>query len=364
MKVLRVLLVAAGLALAAALASAAPAVASDCGNRIHSIQDINASGNINDCLQTGAAYSATIGAVVAGVGVVIAVIGLPGGRGPVTPTAPAQPQPPQPQSPQAPPEEQKPDDTDRSHPPDPCADRVTRVQVAGASSRILFSGVQTLRDQVVYFNREWENARQAGFWSAAYDLASMAGPILATPVAKAVAKVTGKVIVEVALKDTIRARVIEAALKSLEGTLGKDVLNSLAEQGIDWQDPAAVAKLASSTKEAITRAQLEKTVKGWTLRSKDLGFDPAYESVKHLVEEAVAAPIAELIPQTVSLLSIGYGTFESHERMEAIHAILNQVEDHLTRLEGRWEDAVNELDLATASLAHCRQLQVERVEPS
>lgn len=364
MKALRLVLATAAVVLGAAVASATPAVASDCGNRIHSLQDINTQGNINDCMQTGAAYSATIGAVVAGVGVVIAVVGLPGGRGAGTPTAPAQPQPPQPQSPRPSPEEPKPDDSTRSHPPDPCADRVTRVEIAGASSRILFSGVQTLRDQAAYFNREWENARQAGFWSATYDIATMAGPILAAPVAKAVAKMTGEVIVEVALKDTIKARVVEAALKSLEGMLGKDLLNSLAEQDIDWKDPAAVAKLARSTKDEITRIQMAKAVKGWAVRGKDLAFDPAYESVKHLVEESVAGPITEVIPQVASLLSIGYGMFESHERMEAIHAILNQVEDHLTRLEGRWEDAVNGLDLATAALAHCRDLQVERVEPS
>ncbi len=360
MRVLRVVLVAAGLVLVAALGSATLAVASDCGNRIHTIQDINDTNNISDCLQTGAAYSATIGAVVAGVGVVIAVVGLPGGRGPAPPATPVQPQPPQPQTPEPQPEDRKPRDPDQSHPPDPCADRVTRVEVTGASSRILFSGVQTLRDQVVYFNREWENARQAGFWSAAYDIATMAGPILAKPVAKAF----GKVIVEEVLKDTIKARVTEAALKSLEGTLGKDLLNHLSEQGIDWKDPAAVAKLARSTKEEITRVQMAKAVKGWAIRGKDLAFDPAYESVKHLVEESVAGPITEVIPQMATLLSIGYGTFESHERMEAINAIVNQVEDHLTRLEEHWEDAVNELELATAALVHCRQLQVERVEPS
>src|SRR5438067_487912 len=168
---LRILLAAVAVTFASALALASSVQAHDCGARIQSIPDVGSADSIQDCLRTGQTYGVTIGAVVAGVGVVIAIVGLPGRR-PAPPPRPASPPPPvQRREPEPP------------HHADPCFDQQVRHTTARAGARTTFNALQTLRTQRGYLESLWESTRETGYLSAVVDVGMMAGSLWTKPLA-------------------------------------------------------------------------------------------------------------------------------------------------------------------------------------
>lgn len=168
---LRILPAAAVVTVASAFALASPVHAHDCAARIQSLPDVNSPDNIQDCLRTGQTYGVAIGAVVAGVAVVIAVVGLPG-RGPAPPPRPATPQPPvQRREPEPP------------HHADPCFDQQIRSTTARTVTRTIFNALQTLRTQRAYLESLWESTRETGYLSAVVDIGLMLGSLWTKPAA-------------------------------------------------------------------------------------------------------------------------------------------------------------------------------------
>jgi hypothetical protein len=354
-KRLKLLIVAACLAAAAALAFVVPAEADDCASKVHGIQDVGNPQNVQDCLRTGQAYSVTIGAVVAGVGVAIAVAGLPGGRSPAPPRVT------QPQPPAARREPEQPSQSQQHA--DPCFDQQTRFTTAQTMAKTHFSALQTLRTQRAYLESIWESTRETGYLSSVVDLAMLAGSVFAKPAA-ALAGVT-------LAKQTLWTKVGEAMLKSLGKEMAKDVVKFGEDQGIDWSDLAAkpigitqtpqgpampvpqggTGKLYTELiKKALTQLELDRITREMTGSGKLPDVS--------VIESTYSGPISDALGNTFSILTMGTSVFKVSDKLAAIRKAISKLDDHVSQCEDLWESAVNELDLAGDSLNRCRALHL------
>ena len=332
---LRILLAAVAVTFASALALASSVQAHDCGARIQSIQDVGSADNIQDCLRTGQTYGVTIGAVVAGVGVVIAIVGLPGRR-PAPPPRPASPPPPvQRREPEPP------------HHADPCFDQQVRHTTARAGARTTFNALQTLRTQRGYLESLWESTRETGYLSAVVDVGMMAGSLWTKPLAAGLGMTLAK--------QALAQKAAESVLKALGKELAKDLIKHLEDQHIDWIDVLGKAgesrtkSLATEMiKEQLTKIEFDRMAAelAGTGKVPDLAA----------IEKDFSGPIGDAAGQMVDIVKLGSSTMKVSEKLEAIRKAISTVDDHVFTAEERWESAVNEMDLAHDSLNRCRDL--------
>ena len=343
-----------------ALTFAQPAQANDCGTLITGIQDLNNPANIQDCIRTGKSYGTTLGIIVAVAGVVIGLVGLPSRR----PLTPSDPQPP---APTQPPAVEKPKPDPRSK-PDPCAPAAQHRADALAASHSTGSALQILRSQRAYLDMLWEETRESGFWSATFDLATLAGSALTKPVAAGVGIAIAR--------QTLGAKVVEAGLKALGKELAKDVVKHLEDQGINFDDlalkplgglqtkdgpqwvPGSGASgkfMAEKIKEALTQSELTRNARR-ILGTGELAGGAETGPLKKMIENNFSGPISEVIGNTMSVVMMGNGIFKTHEKLDAILKSIRVVDDHVIQLELHFEDTQTQLHEAVDELNRCRQL--------
>jgi hypothetical protein len=344
---------------AAGLTFAHVVEANDCATLITGVQDLNNSSNIQDCIRTGQSYGMTVGIVVAVVGVVIGLVGLPSRRPliPPAPRPPAQPQPPADQEP-------KPDPHQK--PVDPCAPAARHQAAALSASLATGSALQILRSQRTYLDLLWEQTRESGFWSATFDLATLAGSAFTKPVAAGMGIAIAR--------QSLASKVAEAGLKALGKELAKDLVKHLEDQGIDFSDLAlkplggvqskegpqwvpsgASGKFyAEKIKDALTQLELNRTARRM-LGTGEIASGAETGPLKRLIENNYSGPISEVIGHTVSVAMMGNGIFKSHEKLDAILKAIRVVDDHVIQLELRFEDTQDQLHQAVDELNRCRQ---------
>jgi len=349
------------LVIGGALTFAQLAEANDCGTLITGIQDLNNAANIQDCIRTGQSYGTTLGIIVAIAGVVIGLVGLPSKR----PLTPPEPRPP---APAQPPVEQKPKPDSQPKPADPCAPAVQRRADALSATLSTGSALQILRSQREYLDTLWEQTRESGFWSATFDLATLAGSAFTKPVAAGMGVAIAS--------QTLGRKVVEAGLKALGKELAKDVVKHLEDQGINLDDlalkplggvqtkdgpqwvPGSGASgkfMAEKIKEALTQSELTRNVRR-ILPTGEIAGGAETGPLKKMIENNYSGPISEVIGNTMSVVMMGNGIFKSHEKLEAILKSIRVVDDHLIQLELHFEDTQNQFHEAVDELNRCRQL--------
>jgi hypothetical protein len=281
--------------------------------------------------------------------------------------------------PATPPPADRPSDQPPPARKDPCGTERDALVVASLKARLAFSGVQSLRSAIEQLNQEWENRRQAAFWSGTLDVALMAGSVLTKPLASAFGR-------EIA-KQSISAALLEAGLKGMVKQGLKQYINYCSDQnlGAPGEVLTEVATKGGKdlvkkgfekfTEKMLTDMLLEKTLAGEMGGLESVlagsvsrfpgGVDgtmmggTALPPAREFIRREFAGPTAALLGVMISLQSAMDGAWTAHRKLESLRLAVSVLRDNEIVADERWRQAMEDLDRTRSSFNYCRQLHPE-----
>lgn len=230
-----------------------------------------------------------------------------------------------------PPRERTEDDRPRRE--DPCAEQRAALDEVRARARTLNRGLQHFRTMDAQLEEAWLNARDAGFWSSTWDLAS-AG-------AGALAGTLGNVPTWLAT-DLLQDGILQAMVKSLGESMTRDFVIWLStDRGADlddWGGSAVDDAGKEWAKDRFPRFLTEKVGGG------DAGF-----------MERVAKPMADTLNNLGGLYKLGTTMSEASSVLEEIRKEQQSVRSDIRGYEEELEEAMADIELAQHALALCEK---------
>lgn len=238
----------------------------------------------------------------------------------------------------------------------PCQDESERMTQARANAKVLLLSLQELRNIKAALDVQYENVRATTYGSGVIDIAFLAGSVLG--------KAPVKVGVEAA-KETLQAKLFEAAVKAYYKEAFKDVVKILNEQNVNFADlikkPAEdVVKKAviEKLKESLTNRALEKVAGGLgtTIEALDKNFA---EPLKQSIKLNYSGPLGDYFGNLLSVYKGASGVFSGKETLENIRQAINEINAKLTDAQLQFDSALADYDIAAASYRDCVRLHPE-----
>jgi hypothetical protein len=233
---------------------------------------------------------------------------------------------------------------------DPCLEDLERVSRASANARLLQGARQNLQSMLNLLETQYENTREAAYLSGAIDLGFIGGSIWTKPLSGLLGRE--------AVKQALKQKLAEAALKALGKEASKAFMRTMTEQGWTWDKfvdkplgGALKKQVQESLKDAITAEQMGRFAR--------MGIDPkgpVGRAVQEGIKTELAGPLSDAFGNFLSLASMAEGAISGAEKLEAIRAQMRAVREKLFDIETRFEDALTEMELARSALEHCRRI--------
>ena len=233
---------------------------------------------------------------------------------------------------------------------DPCESERDALTVASLKARLAWSKLQTGRQAIEDLNQQWENNRQAAYWSGTLDVALMAGSVLAKPLTQAL----GRTVVS----QTLRTAVVEGAVKGVV----VDGMKKLNDYYHDRQlDPAEVlAGMAEKGESGASKAVDDfamKEIAGKLVES--IATEKMAPEFKDLLMREFYEPAAKFAGLIMTLKSAMDSAWTDHRRLENIRLAIKVLRDREIADSRRWEQMMGDFDVARSSFNHCRSLHPE-----
>ncbi len=232
---------------------------------------------------------------------------------------------------------------------DPCATDLNRLKKASAEARALHDAIQTLRGYLAQLETQYENVRQAGYWSAAVDLGLLGASIFGAPLSVGL---TGKAVVS----QSIGRAMGESAAAALGGEMMKSVFNGMSGQGVSWEN---FVKAPYGGAEGVVAQNVitEVLAQRYATRLAQRGFSTSVRGpLLKGYTKRVASQLASRVMQLISVGKIVYGAYTEVQKLEAIREIMGKLRKSLFELELLYEEALSEMRISRSVYEKCRKL--------
>lgn len=233
---------------------------------------------------------------------------------------------------------------------DPCESEGDALSVASLKARLAWSKLQTGRQAIESLNEQWENSRQAAYWSGTLDVALMAGSVLAKPLSLAL----GQTVVSQSLK----VAVVEGAVKGMIVSGMKKFNDYLHGRSLDPAEVlAAIAEKGEAGAGKALNDYAMKEIGGELLES--IATEKMAPEFKGLLMREFVEPAAKFAGLMMSLESALKSAWTDHGRLENLRLAIKILRDREIVDSRQWEGAMGDLDVARSSFNHCQSLHPE-----
>lgn len=236
---------------------------------------------------------------------------------------------------------------------DPCHDDLQRLNQASFNARILQAAREHLQNMLNLLETQYENTRQASYLSGVIDAGFIGGSLWTKPLAGFLGRTLAS--------QTLKQKLVEAALKALGKEITKSLVKTMYEQGIKWEsflekplEGAMKKGFQEALKDDILHEQMQKFIQQ--------GIDPKGPVGKALqegIKTELAGPLSDAVGNFISIVSMGTGAFSGAEKLKAIRDQMSEVRQKLYDVDSKLEDAISEMSLARSALQHCRKIWPE-----
>lgn len=232
---------------------------------------------------------------------------------------------------------------------DPCANDLDRLKKASGEARALHDAIQTLRSYLAQLETQYENVRQAGYWSAAVDLGLLGASIFGTPLTVGL---TGKAVVS----QSISRAMGESAATALGGEMMKSVANGMLGQGVSWEN-FVKAPYGGAEDVVVQNVISEVLTQRYATSIAQRGVSTSVRSalVKGYTSQ-VASQIASGVMQLISVGKILNGAYSEVQKLEAIREIMGKVRKSIFELELLYDEALSEMRISRSVYEKCRKI--------
>jgi len=255
-------------------------------------------------------------------------------------------------------------DPGEKEPENPCQAVIERFQLAKLNQEVLMSAYLSWKSVYQSLDELYWKTSKAGYWSGVVDIGLLAGSVFGRPLAGLSKGLLGKKI----LSDTLKQKLLEAALKSmLKGSL-KDMSKYFDPAYLAQKQVEDVGKksLQEMLKEQITTRIMQDYLSKGNIRAG--GFDGAtvkfmedvknYNKFRDIIAKTYADHWANFLGDSISLYNAGMDAFTTKEQLEIIRMRLNAARDNIFKSEQALDAATDEMSLARDSYNHCTQGEI------
>ncbi|HLB62986.1 MAG TPA: hypothetical protein VJN50_09725 [Actinomycetota bacterium] len=254
---------------------------------------------------------------------------------------------------------------------DPCANRFGKMENLAGEINALNASMQEMTRIRNVLDMEWSNTVQSSYYSGVIDVGFLAGSVWKKLGEAAVGDMGAELVTKWVSTDLIANRFAAAAVKALGKEVTKDLSKAMLDQEISWSDlvskPIAVSSpkpvpmpegagkkwLQEKLTEILVRRRMQEHM-GMGLHAGGEGWK-GYDRMRKVVESSYAKPLADKFGEMLSVLSMGMGVYSGAKKAAMLREKIGWLSDQISELQLRFEDALNEHDVARDSYQRCRE---------
>ena len=255
-------------------------------------------------------------------------------------------------------------------PPDPCAGRLQKVEELAGEINALNGALQEMIRIRNVLDLEWSNTVRSSYVSGVIDVAFLAGSLWKQAGTKAIETLISEGVGKAVSIKVIENELAAAAVKALGKEVMKDISKAMLDEDFTWSDlvtkpvgvsypkpvpmPEGAGKkwLQQKLTEVLVRRRMQEHME-MGLRAGGEGWK-GYARMRQVVESTYAKPLADRFGDMLSILSMGIGVYSGVRKAAMLREKIGWLSDQISELQLRFEDAVNQHDVARDAYQRCR----------